>query len=111
MIVAYRVQTLPTSQEEAQKLFAFAKALNIPSIVVDTAPHGRIGHFLRSPRFQPDHRRPQDWGTWWSLPPRLVQEYLAILGFTDATISWHRQLFLGRKRWLYTVVARKKSQP
>jgi hypothetical protein len=79
-------------------------------IVADTAPHGRFGHLLRSPRFQPDHRRPQNWGTWWSLPPRLVREYLAILGFTDATISWHSQLFLGRRRWLYTIVARKKSQ-
>ncbi|HTR87349.1 MAG TPA: hypothetical protein VMI56_22895 [Reyranella sp.] len=76
-------------------------------IVADVAPLGRLGGLLRSPRFQPNHRAPQHWGTWWLLPPRLVREQLAILGFPRATIAWHRQLFLGRPRWLYTVVARR----
>jgi hypothetical protein len=50
-------------------------------VVADVAPLGPLGRFLNSPRFVPDHRRPEDWGTWWLLPPRLVREYLAILGF------------------------------
>jgi SAM-dependent methyltransferase len=76
-------------------------------IVTDVGPHNRLGRFLKSPSFQGNHQRPENWGTWWLLPSRLVREYLAILGFTHATISWHRQLFLGQPRWLYTVVARK----
>jgi len=67
----------------------------------------RGARWLRSPQFRPDHRRPDRWDTWWLLPPRLVREYLAILGFTDAVVTWHRQIFRQRTMWLYTVVARK----
>jgi SAM-dependent methyltransferase len=78
-------------------------------IVTDVAPYGRLGRFLTAPRFQGNHQRPENWGTWWNLPPRLVREYLSILGFAHSTITWHRQLFSGRPRWLYTVVARRIS--
>jgi hypothetical protein len=76
-------------------------------IVADVCPLGPFGRFSRNPRFMPSDKRPDKFYTWWSLPPRLVQEYLSILGFKDSKISWHRQLFLGRKQWLYTIVARR----
>ena len=76
-------------------------------IVTCRPPWGGLGAFLRAPRFRPDHRRPFRSDTWWVLPPRLVQEYLAILGFGKSTVSWHRQFFKGRRRLMYTVVARR----
>lgn len=76
-------------------------------IVADVCPLGPFGRFLRNPAFQPNHKRPDKFDTWWSLPPLLVQEYLAILGFERSKVHWHRQLFLGGKRWLYTIVARR----
>jgi SAM-dependent methyltransferase len=74
-------------------------------IVADIAPLGLFGRFLKRPVFVPVHQRPQHWDVWWLLPPRLVVEYLAILGLKHATITWHRQLFRNQSRWLYTVVA------
>lgn len=76
-------------------------------IVADVCPLGPFGRFLRNPSFMPNHRHSDRFYTWWGLPPRLVQEYLAILGFNNAKVFWHRQLFMGKKRWLYTVVARR----
>jgi SAM-dependent methyltransferase len=76
-------------------------------IIADVCPLGSFGRFLRNPWFLPNHTHPDKFDTWWSLPPRLVQEYLAILGFKYSKINWHRQLFLGKKQWLYTIVARR----
>lgn len=76
-------------------------------IVADVSPWGRLGAFLRTPSFRPYHRRPQQWGTWWLLPPRLVQEYLAILGFERSVVTWHHQMFGQSRRLLYTVIARR----
>ncbi|MEO8602130.1 MAG: hypothetical protein ABI629_06105 [bacterium] len=54
------------------------------------------------------HRRPRRWDTWWLRPPHLVREYLAVLGFTDASVTWPQQLFRSNeKRWFYSVVARR----
>ena len=78
------------------------------AIIVTCRPPWRgLGAFLKSPRFHPSHHRPFQSDTWWALPPRLVQEYLAILGFVNSTVRWHRQSFLGKPRLLYTVVARR----
>jgi SAM-dependent methyltransferase len=76
-------------------------------IVADVCPLGPFGRFLRRPAFLPSHKHKDKFDTWWSLPPRFVRECLCILGFTNSTILWHRQLFLGKKQWLYTVVARR----
>lgn len=73
-------------------------------IVADVCPYGRLGQFLESPRFIPNPRRRSPWDTWWNLPPRLVQKYLAILGFPRSRVTWHRQLYKGRAKTLYTVV-------
>jgi hypothetical protein len=76
-------------------------------VVADIAPLGPFGCLLKRPLYIPSRRRPQDWDSWWVLPPRLVAEHLAVLGFPQATTKWHRQLFRGKHRWLYTVVARR----
>ena len=78
-------------------------------IVTDVCPLNRFGQFLNTPRFQPDPHRPDRWGTWSLLPPNLVKRYLAVLGFGNSTVTWHKQLFLGQKRTLYTVVARREG--
>ena len=77
-------------------------------IVADVCPLGPFGRLLRNPWFLPRHGRSEKFDTWWGLPPRLIQEYLSILGFKYSKVFWHRQLFLGKKRWLYTVVARRR---
>jgi SAM-dependent methyltransferase len=52
------------------------------------------------------------WGTWWWLSPRTVQRMLSVLGFEKSTVSYHNQLFQGRSKKLYTVVAhRTAGQP
>jgi SAM-dependent methyltransferase len=76
-------------------------------VVTDIVPWKGFGAFLRAPRFLPDHRRSGNSDTWWSLPPRLIREYLAILGFENSTVTWHRQTYRGRKRLLYTVTSRR----
>lgn len=78
-------------------------------VVADVGPHGPFGRLLRQPVFIPKPGRSDDPYTWWSLPPRFVANCLAVLGFPHATVSWHRQLFLGKKRWLYTVVGRRSA--
>lgn len=77
-------------------------------IVADVCPLGRLGQFLTNPVFIPNPRRKGPWDTWWNLPPRLIQKYLAILGFPRSTVTWHRQLYKKKPRTLYTVVAHRK---
>jgi SAM-dependent methyltransferase len=78
-------------------------------IVADVSPWGRLGGLLlKSPRFMPNHLTPDDfYETWQRLPPRLVKEYLAILGFEKSVITWSSQLFLGRRWPIYTIIARR----
>lgn len=76
-------------------------------VVTELAPWRGFGALLRAPRFLPDHSRTGNSDTWWSLPPRLIREYLAILGFQDSTVTWHRQTYRNRKRLLYTIAARR----
>jgi len=66
--------------------------------------------FNPSVKFVPRWRSAAPVDTWWNLPPSTVQEFLGILGFEDSTVSFHSQLFGGKKRSLYTVVAR-RTQP
>ncbi|MBK3400089.1 MULTISPECIES: hypothetical protein [Methylobacterium] len=44
---------------------------------------------------------------WWTIAPTTMQELLAILGFGESTVTYHRQSLLGHKRLCYTVVARR----
>lgn len=45
--------------------------------------------------------------TWWTIAPTTMQEFLAILGFGESTVTYHRPTLLGQKRLCYTVVARR----
>ncbi|HJQ55820.1 MAG TPA: hypothetical protein VJ890_02865 [Vineibacter sp.] len=76
-------------------------------IVTEICRHGRFGRWLGNPKFVPRPTRPDQFDTWWNLPPRPVRDYLAILGFPKSTVTWHRQLFLGRPTTMYTIVARR----
>lgn len=77
-------------------------------IVSDLPPYGELGpkisRFLKHPVFIPDPVRKEPWDAWWNLPPRLIEKYMAILGFPNTTVTWHKQLYQGKPRTLYTVV-------
>jgi hypothetical protein len=64
---------------------------------------------LRRPamRFMPDWRTSVGPEGWWRLSPEVVQEFLGVLGFEDSKVSTHFQRFNGRRRQLFTVVARR----
>ena len=64
----------------------------------------------RAMRFKPRFARPGPWETWWDLPPRLVVEFLGVLGFETAVVTTHTQLLLGKPMPMYTVVA-KRTRP
>jgi len=69
---------------------------------------------IRLIRFMPDSKRRSPLDTWWVPTPRLICEYLAILGFPHTTVTYHRQLHgerLGGQKELlmYTVVGHRKA--
>jgi SAM-dependent methyltransferase len=45
--------------------------------------------------------------SWWTIAPTTMQELLAVLGFGESVVTYHRQLLLGQRRFCYTVVARR----
>jgi hypothetical protein len=47
--------------------------------------------------------------SWWIAAPATVQELLRILGFGESVVTFHHQSLHGRKRLLYTVVARRTA--
>ncbi len=57
-------------------------------------------------QFLPDHSAKELMiDGYWYLPPSIVRRMLGVLGFTDIRTIYHRQLYAGKKRWLYTIVA------
>jgi hypothetical protein len=56
-------------------------------------------HFLPEPQRQ----EPKD--AWWLLTPRVVVQMLGVLGFPQAKVTFHNQLYLGRRTRMFTVVA------
>lgn len=58
-------------------------------------------------QFLPRHRQGGPLDTWWRLPAATVVEFLAILGFGRARVTYHVQRWEGRPRVLYTVVAQR----
>jgi hypothetical protein len=64
---------------------------------------------IRMVRFLPDAKKLGPVHTWWALTPRLISEFLQILGFANTTISYHRQLFENREIQLFTVVGHRKA--
>ena len=55
--------------------------------------------------FKPRFAKNRPWETWWNLPPALVVEFLGVLGFEKAVVTYHTQLLKGRRMPMYTVVA------
>lgn len=76
-------------------------------IVADLSPWSRLAsRFRRTPKFMPRSDRPDGiTDGWFRLPPLLVQEYLAILGFPNSQVSWHDFQYGERRRPIYTIVA------
>jgi hypothetical protein len=54
---------------------------------------------------QPQACAPKD--TWWVLSPEVVRTFLAVLGFEETEVTYHRQPFRGRPVQLFTVVGRR----
>jgi len=48
--------------------------------------------------------------TWWLFTPGIIQRYLGALGFEKSVVTYHHQLFQGKKIPLFTVVAT-RTQP
>jgi len=86
-----------------------AKLAKEAIIVADISPWGPLlSRYRRSPRFLPQADRPAGiTEAWYKLPPRLVQEYLAILGFTRSRLTWNHYAYGDRSKQLYTIVARR----
>jgi hypothetical protein len=56
-------------------------------------------------RFVPDWRARTQPDGWWRLTPEIVQAFLGVLGFEQSEVSTHKQLFGGKPKQLFTVVA------
>ncbi|MCX6556611.1 MAG: methyltransferase domain-containing protein [Candidatus Aminicenantes bacterium] len=64
---------------------------------------------VRLIRFLPNAKKLSPLDSWWTLTPRLVSEFLQILGFAHTTISFHRQLHENKEILLFTVVGQRKK--
>jgi len=60
-------------------------------------------------RFLPNAKKKKPYETWWNLSPKLVSEFLHILGFVHTEISFHRQKHQNKEARLYTVVGHRKK--
>lgn len=47
------------------------------------------------------------WDTWWRLSPAMVAQFLDVLGFPDASVTRHHQLYKGREVPMFTLTARR----
>lgn len=87
------------------------------AIVTDVVPkvRGKIFSVVESLtgsrliRFLPNAGKLRPYETWWNLSPKLVSEFLQILGFGHIKISFHRQLFRNKETRLYTVVGQRRD--
>ncbi len=60
-----------------------------------------LGRFMW---FKPRFAKNKPWETWWALSPRLIVEFLGVLGFERTSVTYHKQLLLGRRMPMFTVV-------
>jgi hypothetical protein len=67
----------------------------------------RLPYQVRRPimRFMPQFTTGAGPDGWWRLTPEIVQAFLGVLGFERSDASTHVQLYEGRRRRLFTVVA------
>jgi len=76
-------------------------------IVADVSPWSTFASkFRKAPKFMPSSLKPDGINDgWFRLPPLLVKEYLAILGFKNSTITWKNFSYGERSVPIYTIVA------
>jgi hypothetical protein len=79
-----------------------------PARFVDISSIFHFPHFGKWIRFLPDASNCESWHTWWGLTPELIIEFIKILGFEDSKLSFHTQIYNGRKVRLFTVVGQRK---
>lgn len=86
-----------------------AKLAREAMIVADVSPWGQwASRFRKVPKFMPNSLKPNGISDgWFRLPPLLVKEYLAILGFKDASIVWNTFRYGSRMVPIYTIIARR----
>jgi hypothetical protein len=67
---------------------------------------------LRRPamRFIPDWSAAKDPDGWWALSPELIVAFIGVLGFEQTTVTHHSQLYMGRRRPMFTVVGHRTAQ-
>ena len=74
-------------------------------------PLGLSNTLGRALFFRPDASTGEPPVTWWRLTPQIVQNMIAVLGFEQSDVTYHTQIFKGRKRDLFTVVGRRTRPP
>ena len=75
----------------------------VPALAAPLAPS--------SPVFVPDARRPSPTPTWWSLGPRCIRRWLALLGFEQERLTYHFQKEAAGVVPMYTIVAKRVATP
>ena len=58
-------------------------------------------------RFLPKYNKVKQFDTWWELSPKIITDFLKILGFQNIKITYHYQKYNGKKIKLYTVVGKR----
>ncbi len=84
-------------------------------IIITEAPHRLVDisgifhfpHMGKWVRFLPDAASGYPDMSWWGLTPELLVEFVKILGFEKIKLSYHTQIFAGKKVRLYTVVGQR----
>ena len=85
----------PPRTTRLMRLFRFFGVSSLPS-----------RHFTRSAmQFLPNYHKGEPKCTWWGLTPEVVLEFLGVLGFRDARVTYHEQRYRGGREKLYTIVA------
>jgi SAM-dependent methyltransferase len=60
--------------------------------------------------FMPDFRKTEPRVVWWYLTPTVIRRMIGVLGFEDSTVTYHSQIFQGRKTPMFTVVGRRTCE-
>lgn len=71
--------------------------LHLPSRLIGRVA-GPSMHFL------PKYAKCEPKEAWWYLSPEIILNFIGVLGFEEATVSYHIQKYKGRNRKLYTIV-------
>lgn len=74
------------------------------------SPLQLIGNYLSQMVFLPESKfcMPED--SWWSLSPKIIKQFLGVLGFEKTKVIYHFQKYFGRKHLLYTVVGQRTQK-